>query len=101
MSPKQERAFKKLIDSLTSENKELRRQVRQLRKLADRANVNYEDDELFDETEKEIERSNAEEPDKKRCKCGGEIKKVVVGKFIFNICQTCKAREKVLKSPAS
>lgn len=41
---KRERDLDNEVRNLTQDNKSLRRQLRKLKKLADRANVNYEDD---------------------------------------------------------
>ena len=86
MSLKKEKSLLKQIDSLSQENKCLKRQVKKLRGVVDKVSLPLEKDSY--EEEIEFEENN-------KCICGGELKKVQIFKYLFEICQVCKLRKRI------
>ena len=81
----------KKVDILVKENKNLRKKLGRLGKVA-----NYE---IFQQTSEEDVKISKEEVEKYKVKecdtCRGEVKRISVYNLEFEVCQKCKTRTKI------
>lgn len=81
----------KKVESLVRENKNLRKKLGRLSKVA-----NYEIFQSSSEEDLELAKEAAEKHKVKECDtCRGEIKKFSVYNLEFEVCQRCKTRTRV------
>lgn len=81
----------KRVDSLVRENKNLRKKLGRLSKVA-----NYEILQSTSEEDLEFAREEAIKQKTKECDtCRGEIKRFIVYNLEFEVCQKCKTRTRV------
>jgi len=97
VSNKKEKAYIKQITELTQENKSLRRRLRKFRKEAEKASLNVLDDFEDNPQEKQEEENPPFNTAIRKCnRCGGDIHRIrLLDKYVFDICQNCKDRERV------
>jgi hypothetical protein len=78
------------LDELTKENRILKRQLRRMRKMVDGFAEN-----MWETKEEEVIEVTVTCESFQKCACGGDLKKIPLLDYVFEVCQLCKRRKRI------
>lgn len=87
---KKDRDILNQIDELTKENKSLKRQLRRMRKMVD----GFAED-MWEKKEEALLEEEVTYEVSPKCACGGELKRMPLLDYVFEVCQSCKRRLRI------